>query len=507
MFIINIGLVSIKGSLPGFEDFGNLPTVLVKENGLIDGIPAHKVLDGIIIPGGSLVESNSLNIGLFDEIKLMANMGKPVIGICAGYQVLGNCIDIGRRSPTPIVKEGLGLFDVNFSPLVSNERVISDVVGESFLTKGLDVVNGFHSHTYGKIEGSADVLFCSPFKRFNYKDNDEKVVSGSVSDDGNVIGTMIHNILDDNPKVLENFFDFLDASDEDIDSVFMRNVEVKNCLRETVGIDTGIDVNILDESSSFYKFKKREGELPRCLIIGSTGSDSGKTFLTTGLSGALRKKGLNVGILKVGPDVRDTISSLYLTKGKMEDYASIKIGHLGWMDLFNVLESLRDSSYDIVLIEGVMSVFTGLLNEKVPYSTSEIASAGNIPILLVSGVNKGGIESSAVDLVSHANFLSKMGIEVKGILFNKVYDESIFNNVKGFVRDSTGVSSVISMPKISLDERGATPEVEIKYDVFSLSALKMVEDNLNLLDIVKMSSKPSFNNYLGFDDIKSFFKR
>jgi len=43
------------------------------------------------------------------------------------------------------------------------------------------------------------------------------------------------------------------------------------------------------------------------LMIASTGSGSGKTFISTGLAGALRKKGIKVGILKVGPDIRDIV--------------------------------------------------------------------------------------------------------------------------------------------------------------------------------------------------------
>ena len=505
--MINIGLVYAKGSVPGFEDFGNIPTSLVGENGLVGGVPASKELDGIIIPGGSLIESNSIDCDLFNEIKIMAKDGKPVLGVCAGYQVLGNSIDIGRKSPVPIVKEGLGLLDVDFSPLINNDRVKAEVVGDSFLTKNLSSVDGFHTHTYGNVEGDAKTLFYSYFKRANYGDVDKRVVSGSVNDDGNVVGTMIHNILDDNPEVVSNFFDFLGAGEDDISSVFDRNIELKKELHNSVGINNGIHVEDLSVDSPFYKFKKRDGEFPYCLIIGSTGSDSGKTFLTTGLVGALREKGLNVGVLKVGPDVRDTISSLYLTKGKMEDFASIKIGHLGWMDLNDVLNSLKNSSYDVVLIEGVMSVFTGLLNERIPYSTSEIAVAGNIPMLLASGVNKGGIESAAVDLSSHAKMLSKMGVNVNGILFNKVYDVDIFNNVVPFVKDSTGVDNIFYMKKAKLEERGATPEVEIRYDLFSLKALEFVKDNLNLLSIVEMSGKPNFSGYLGFDDIKGFFNR
>ena len=35
-----IGLVYVSGAVPGFEDFGNLPTDIVKENGLVDGLKA-----------------------------------------------------------------------------------------------------------------------------------------------------------------------------------------------------------------------------------------------------------------------------------------------------------------------------------------------------------------------------------------------------------------------------------------------------------------------------------
>jgi cobyrinic acid a,c-diamide synthase len=245
--------------------------------------------------------------------------------------------------------------------------------------------------------------------------------------------------------------------------------------------------------------------MPYCLLIGSTGSDSGKTFITTGLAGALRRQGLNVAVLKVGPDIRDTVTSLYLTKSKMEDYSSIKIGHLGWMDIKEVLTKLKDSKYDIVLIEGVMSVFTGLLNKKIPYSAAEISISSNIPMLLISGVNKGGIESAAVDLASHAKVLEKLGINVKGILFNKVYDMNIFNKIVPYMKKETGINEIFSLPKIKLEERGGTPEVEIRYDLFSILALNTIQKELNIEKIAKMASKPQFNKYLTLKDIEKVF--
>ena len=131
-----IGLAYINGAVPGFEDFGNLPTDIVKENGLVNGNKASDELDALIIPGGTLIESNDINMGLNTEIKKMAKAGKPIIGICAGFQLLSNQIDIGRKSPVPIVKDGLGIIDVNFSPLITSDRVKAKVFDNSFLVKG-----------------------------------------------------------------------------------------------------------------------------------------------------------------------------------------------------------------------------------------------------------------------------------------------------------------------------------------------------------------------------------
>lgn len=53
---MEIGILDIKGSLPLFEDFGNLPTKIITENNYKE----IKDLDALIIPGGSLIESKSL---------------------------------------------------------------------------------------------------------------------------------------------------------------------------------------------------------------------------------------------------------------------------------------------------------------------------------------------------------------------------------------------------------------------------------------------------------------
>ncbi|MEE0901094.1 MAG: AAA family ATPase [Methanobrevibacter sp.] len=491
-----IGLAYLNGAVPGFEDFGNLPTDIVKENGLVNGNKASEELDALIIPGGTLIESNNINMGLNTEIKKMARDGKPIIGICAGFQLLSNQIDIGRKSPVPIVKEGLGLIDVNFSPLITSDRVKAKVFNNSFLVKNqTEDVDGFHTHTYGKVEGDAKPLFYSKVQRMNYGDTNEKgdynIFSGACNDDGNVIGTMIHGILDENPIIVENLKEQIDI--HDLDEIYNRNLEVKKYLQSEVGINTDIKI------PAIKSLKK-----PKYLMIGSNGSDSGKTFILTGLAGAIRKRGYKVALLKVGPDVRDIIPGLYLTKGKMEDFASIKIGHLGWCDIESTVAKLNSSDYDIVLIEGVMSVFTGLLNEKVPFSAAEIAMSSNIPMILASGVNKGGIESAAFDLVSHANMLEKFGVDVKAILLNKVYNDDIFDNVVPYIQNNTNVEKVLKIPKLkNADMRGFIPEVEIRYELFTSYAMELIENNLDIDEIIGMAREVEFNKIYSFDEIKS----
>ena len=490
-----IGLAYVSGAVPGFEDFGNLPTDIVKENGLVDGNKASKELDALIIPGGTLIESNDINMDLNTEIKKMAQDGKPIIGICAGFQLLSNQIDIGRKSPVPIVKEGLGLIDVNFSPLITSDRVKAKVFNNSFLVKNqTEDVNGFHTHTYGKVEGDAKPLFYSQVQRMNYGDTNEKgeynIFSGACSDDGNVIGTMIHGILDENPILVENIKEQIDI--QNLDDIYNRNRQVKKFLQQEVGINSGIKIP-----------KITPNKKPKYLMIGSNGSDSGKTFILTGLAGAIRKRGYKVALLKVGPDVRDIIPGLYLTKGKMEDFASVKIGHLGWKDIESTINILNNSDYDIVLIEGVMSVFTSLLNEKVPFSAAEIAMSAKIPMILATGVNKGGIESAAVDIVAHANMLNKLGVPVEAILLNKVYNDNIFETVVPYIRENTNVQNILKLPKLkSADMRGFIPEVEIRYELFTSHALNLIEENLDIEKIIAMAREVEFEKIYSFDEIK-----
>ncbi|HML04583.1 MAG TPA: AAA family ATPase [Methanobacterium sp.] len=496
----SIGLLYVKGSLPLFENFGNLPTHIVKENGLVNGEKAHKALDGLIIPGGSIIESQSVEDTLKSEIQKMEKDGKFIFGMCSGFQLLANKIDIGRRSPCPIEREGLRILDVTFKPMIGTDRVEAETLDDSFLTQGMtgETVTGFHCHTYGLIEGNAPQLFLSTVKRTDYQDNPRKILSGVRNDDGNVIGTMVHGCLDENPSLVENILNYIDASKEDVLAIKNKNKELISKIKAEIGIDTSICAKISNS--------KTAQKIPKMLMIASTGSDSGKTFLTTGMVGILRKIGYKVTVLKVGPDIRDIVPSLYLNKENMEKFSSIKIGALGWKDLEEVIVDLGNQNYDIVLIEGVMSAFTGTLNEKIPYSTAEIAKAGNIPVILTTSCSKGGIETAAVDIVGHIEVLEKLGVKTSGVILNRVYDKSISKIASSFITERTNVDVIGEVPKIKMTERGNTPEVEIKLEEFCLSAMKTVEEHLDIHQIIEMAEISEFEGYLSYKNIVDSFK-
>lgn len=124
-------------------------------------------------------------------------------------------------------------------------------------------------------------------------------------------------------------------------------------------------------------------------------------------------------------------------------------------------------------------------------------------MILVTGVNKGGIESAAIDLVSHANMLETFGVPVKAIILNKVYNDNIFDNVVPYIKNNTNVDNILKLPKLKTGGRGFIPEVEIRYDLFTKYALELVENNLNINDIINMACEIEFNKIFTFEEIKN----
>ncbi len=494
----------MPGALPAFENFGNLPTNLIREDGLVKGKPASEVLDLLIIPGGSLVESQSITDNITKEIKKMVDAGKFVLGICSGFQILAKTTDIGRLSAIPIMRKGLGILDVEFKPLICTDHITATIVGKSFMTDTVgEEVTGFHCHTYGEIVShkEAKPILVSHVHRLNYRNNPQDFVSGFTNKDENVVGILTHALLDENPVILQSIMKSLDISPEELQKMKTANSKLLMEIKSEVGIST----NVKSRSKP-----TRQTETPVLLFTTATGSGSGKTFIVTGVAGALKKNGVNVGVLKVGGDIRDIVPALYLIKEPINKYSSIRIGNSGWKPLLEVVEN-TSKKYDLLLIEGAMGAFTGFFNDNVtrPSTTAEVAVALGAPTILVVACDKAGIEGAVTTGLNYVNLMKNLGINIVGIILNKAYISYMTTEIRQFVKSAfsnLGVELLGILPRIKLEGRGAIPEIEIKYEEFGAKAIETVEQSLNLDKLVQIA-KPPVKHSVDYAKLLEKFKK
>jgi cobyric acid synthase len=439
----------------------------------------------LIIPGGSLVESQSITPVVSSAIVKMAQDGKFLLGICSGLQVLARQTDVGRLSTVPIIREGLGLIDAEFQPLICTDQVKAHVVDKSFISDAVGVeVSGFHCHTYGKavLHDDAKAILVSHIEHANYRKAPQDLVSGIANKTGNVVGVFVHALLDQNPIIIDGIAEFLGISQLELREVRKANAKLVSEMKCEIGINTNIHpANAVKRA-------------PVMVLVTALGSGSGKTFLVTGMAGALRKRGYNVGLIKLGGDVRDSVPALYLVKESMKSYSSIKISESGWSPVHQAVEQAC-GVHDFLFVEGAMSAFTGLLNSKIsrPASTLEVAASLGAPVIVVVTCDKEGIEGGLVNVLNYVNVLKMLGVNPAGVILNKMSTSYLTEEDMQTIRlalENVGVELVGVVPSMKLERRGMIPEVEICYETFGAQAIDTVERCLNLDKLVNLARPP-----------------
>ena len=176
------------------------------------------------------------------------------------------------------------MLDAEFKPLVCTDRVTATVVDKSFITQEVGKeVSGFHCHTYGKIllHKDAKPIIITHAKRVNYKKDPQDLISGVANKQGNVVGIFIHALLDQNPTILESITKSLGINAVELEAIRQANAKLLEQIKGEIGVAT----NIRQQATANQK-------APRLLMVTATGSGSGKTFIVTGVAGALKKTGL-----------------------------------------------------------------------------------------------------------------------------------------------------------------------------------------------------------------------
>ena len=153
------------------------------------------------------------------------------------------------------------------------------------------------------------------------------------------------------------------------------------------------------------------------VVIAAPTSGSGKTTVATGLMAALRRAGHRVAPFKVGPDFIDPGYHALATGRPGRNLDPILVGE----DLIGPLYRHGAEAADIAVVEGVMGLFDGRIDEHpvIPArgSTAQIAHLLGAPVILV--VDARG-QSQSIGAVLHGFSTYTSGIHLGGVILNRV---------------------------------------------------------------------------------------
>jgi cobyrinic acid a,c-diamide synthase len=152
--------------------------------------------------------------------------------------------------------------------------------------------------------------------------------------------------------------------------------------------------------------------IPRVVIAG-TSSGAGKTSVTCGVIGALRRRGLRVQGFKVGPDYIDP-SYHALASGRPGRNLD---AFLSGPELIVPLARHGARGADVAVIEGVMGLFDGASGRGELASTGHVAKLLRAPVVLV--VDAASMARSVAAVV-HGYRTFDPEVNVAGVIFNKV---------------------------------------------------------------------------------------
>lgn len=153
------------------------------------------------------------------------------------------------------------------------------------------------------------------------------------------------------------------------------------------------------------------------VVVAAPTSGSGKTTVATGLMAALRRSGHRVAPFKVGPDFIDPGYHALAAGRPGRNLDPVLVGE----DLIGPLYRHGSRGADIAVVEGVMGLFDGRIDEPllIPArgSTAQVAQLLCAPVVLV--VDARG-QSQSVAAVLHGFSTFARGVRVGGVILNRV---------------------------------------------------------------------------------------
>lgn len=162
-------------------------------------------------------------------------------------------------------------------------------------------------------------------------------------------------------------------------------------------------------------------------LIAATSSGSGKTTLSLGLMRALSRKGLRVQPFKCGPDYIDTQFHAKATGNPSINLDTFMSSEPHVRELF----SKYSSGKDIAVVEGVMGLFDGY--SGMSGSSAELSMILSLPVILV--INAASTAYSVAATI-HGFKTFKPGVNIIGVIFNRVSSENHYSFLKEACKDA-----------------------------------------------------------------------
>jgi len=198
---INIGVLH----LPAISNFTDFEILEHESHVVLNYLSTPEQLtddyDLLILPGTKNVMEDGLWLakrGWKRAILKFKNTNGHIIGICGGYQLLGQIIHDphGVESDKNSVK-GVGLLPIETT--LAQEKIVRKVTGYAFLWES--PIRGYEIHMGRSLpvknKGKAFSRIHEPGKRIWWED-------GWMSDDGRIMGTYVHGIFD-SPSFRDKF--------------------------------------------------------------------------------------------------------------------------------------------------------------------------------------------------------------------------------------------------------------------------------------------------------------
>ena len=179
--------------------------------------------------------------------------------------------------------------------------------------------------------------------------------------------------------------------------------------------------------------------LPRLVVAGLAG-DTGKSLVSLGLTGALRRRGLEVAPFKKGPDFIDAA------------WLGAAAGAPGRnLDTFMMKEEVVTASVagaarcaDVAVIEGNRGLFDGL-DAKGSHSTAQLARLVEAPVVLVVDATKSTRTVAALVMGCRA---MDPDLDLAGVVLNRVGTARQEKVIREAIRSETGLPVFGAIPRL-----------------------------------------------------------